>query len=275
MEVEVESVLKTVKLELTRRKEPWCCGGGDWELLPDNWESSLGLFAGNWGLETSLVTSEETSLGVAGIEGVDKGVDSSAVGTIGNKVGIVVASWGTSGCKVGAIQVEGKVTVGGVMGVDEGVSVGVNLFGNIIVVIDLGLSLLLDLDGLGNLLNGLGNLNRLDLLGFIILSIESSSLLSVGWDVCSFKNPESVLSSAVSDIVGLAILADVRVLTDAVAVNVGLLTEDVSIFGGECGSSTAITGIESLLLQDLGILGVDLCAAGSDGNGQNNQTKHF
>jgi hypothetical protein len=44
----------------------------------------------------------------------------------------------------------------------------------------------------------------------------------------------------------------------------------VSVLSGEGSSGAAVSGVESLLLQDLGILGVDLGAASSDGDSQNN-----
>jgi hypothetical protein len=43
----------------------------------------------------------------------------------------------------------------------------------------------------------------------------------------------------------------------------------VPIFGGEGGPGAAVAGVEALLLQDLGIPGVDLRAARSEGGCQN------
>jgi len=272
------------------------CGG----LLPQNWKLLLdryllldnlllldllldgsGCNTGNvLGGGESLLTGQETSLVVASVEGVDEGVDSGAVGAVGDKVGVQRTGWGSLGCEGSSVAVEGKVAVGGVVGVDEGVEVGVNNLLSIIVITDLGLGLLdWDLLGADLLLLWLllDLLNDLDgCLGFIkFLSVESGSGLSVGGDVGTVENPESVLASGVLDGVGLAVLTNVRVFSKPVAVDVGFLPEDMSVLGGEGSSCAAVSGVEALLLQDLGILGVDLGAAGSDGASKNNQSKHF
>ena len=86
-------------------------------------------------LNTSLVTSKETSLLVRSIKWVDEWVDTSTVSTIGDTVdkvsyvGVVV-SWG----KVGSVPVELEVTVSGVMRVDEWVEVRINWCINIVIV---------------------------------------------------------------------------------------------------------------------------------------------
>jgi hypothetical protein len=248
------------------------------DLLLDGsgcWDSGNVLAGGE-----SLLSGQETSLVVASVEGVDEGVNSGAVSAVGDEVGVQRTGWGSLGCEGGSVAVEGKVAVGGVVGVDEGVEVGVNDLLNIIVITDLGLGLL-DWDLLGAdllllrlLLNLLSNLDGCLWL-FKILSVECGSRLSVGGNVGTVENPESVLASGVLDCVGLAIITDVRVFAQPVTVDVGLLPEDVAVLGGEGSSCTAVSGVESLLLQDLGILGVDLGAAGSDGASKNNQSKHF
>ena len=82
-------------------------------------------------LNTSLVTSKETSLLVRSIKWVDEWVDTSTVSTWGNTVGKsidMVAS------KVGSVPVELEVTVSGVMRVDEWVEVRINWCINIVIV---------------------------------------------------------------------------------------------------------------------------------------------
>jgi len=86
-------------------------------------------------LNTSLVTSKETSLLVRSIKWVDEWVDTSTVSTIGDTVDkvsyvCVVVSWG----KVGSVPVELEVTVSGVMRVDEWVEVRINWCINIVIV---------------------------------------------------------------------------------------------------------------------------------------------
>ena len=259
-----------------------CRGGGD---LPQDWKllRSWGLLGSGNGLgsgaESGLVTSQETGLVVGSVKGIDERINSGTVSAVGDKVGVQGSSWGTLGGEGGAVDVEGEVAVGGVVGVDEGVEVGV--LDLIVVIADLGLGLWLGLsldnaDGLLLLdLNGLGNLNG-GLRGFLkLLGVEGSGSLTVGGNVSSVENPETVLSGGVLDSVGLAVFADVRVLADPVAVDVGLLPEDVAVLGGEGSSGSAVAGVEPLLLQDLGIAGIDkLGAAGSDGDSQDNLKKN-
>ena len=259
-----------------------CRGGGD---LPQDWKllRSWGLLGSGNGLrsgaESGLVTSQETGLVVGSVKGIDERINAGTVSAVGDKVGVQVRSGGTLGGKLGSVDVESEVTVGGVVRVDEGVEVGV--LDLIVVIADLGLGLWLGLsldnaDGLLLLdLNGLGNLNG-GLRGFLkLLGVEGSGSLTVGGDVSSIENPETVLSGGVLDSVGLAVFADVRVLADPVAVDVGLLPEDVAVLGGEGSSGSAVAGVEPLLLQDLGIAGIDkLGAAGSDGDSQDNLKKN-
>jgi hypothetical protein len=260
------------------------CGGG----LPQNWElllrgrQLLGAGSGQGsanvlsGSESCLVSGQETCVGVRSVEGVDEGVDSGTVSAVGDEVGVQGCGGGSPGGEVSSVAVEGKVAVGGVVGVDEGVEVGV--LDLIVVVADLGFGLLgndLDLLGSDLLLLLLLNLDG-SLLGnwdwcFVnVLSVESGGGLSVGRNVRSVENAESVNAGGVLDSVGLAVFSDVGVFSESVSVDVGLLPEDVSVLSGEGGSGAAVSGVESLLLQDLGILGVDLGAASSDGDSQNN-----
>ena len=82
-------------------------------------------------LNTSLVTSKETSLLVRSIKWVDEWVDTSTVSTWGNTVGKSI-DMVTS--KVGSVPVELEVTVSGVMRVDEWVEVRINWCINIVIV---------------------------------------------------------------------------------------------------------------------------------------------
>jgi hypothetical protein len=76
--------------------------------------------------------------------------------------------------------------------------------------------------------------------------------------VVAAQDPEAILAGGVLHVVGNAVGADVRVLANAVAGVVGLLLEDGSVLSGEGGSGASVTGVEALLLQDLGALGVDV-----------------
>ena len=116
--------------------------------------------SGLLGKETSLVTgqvsSQLTSMG--GIEGVDKRIDSSTVSAVRNKAAGQRSGGsgdGGFGFELGSVGVESEVSVGGVMGVDEGVEVGVNWLVIILLVVrDQGLGL----DGLrGNPDGGASN----------------------------------------------------------------------------------------------------------------------
>ena len=51
-------------------------------------------------------------------------------------------------------------------------------------------------------------------------------------------------------------------MADSLAVDAGLLSEDDAIFLGKGRAETAVTGVESLLLEDLGVLRVDELASG-------------
>lgn len=255
--------LKSVELDLARREKSGCSCGCS--LSSDDWKA-VNLLWSNLSLESGLVSGQKSSLGVASIEGVDEWVDSSAVGTVWNKVGTKVSNWGILWSKGSSVEVESEVAVSWVMGIDKGVAVGIIL--NIVVVVDLWLSW--DDRDLG-VLDGYLLLNWNGFIDFGLSSIESGSLLSIGWNVGTFENPESILSSAVPHIVGLAILTNVGVLTNTVSIDVCLLTEHVSIFGGKSGSSPTVSSIEALLLEDLGILRINkLGTACSNGNTDNN-----
>jgi len=127
-EVKVESRLKSVELELTWRKEvPWRWSGLKRESLLSwlSWLLEARL------LNTGLVTSEQTSLLVRSIKGVDERINSSTVSTGRDTVHKVVAIVGS---KVGSISVELEVTVSRVVRVDEWVEVRINWCINIVIV---------------------------------------------------------------------------------------------------------------------------------------------
>jgi len=273
-EVKVESSLESVELELTGREES-SGSRGCGHLLEGSVESRLdGLDRlGRLSLETSLVTGEQTSLRVGGIEWVDEGVDSSTVGT-GRHTG---SSQGASraGCvlggKLGSIGIVLEVSVGRVEGVDEGVEVGVNRLINIIIV---GCSLhwqrSSSLADRGSLTEG-GSLadrgSSRGRLGVGMLRGEGGRVEAVGtsWHMGTAQNLESILAGRVLDSVGLAIIANIAVLTNSFASGSSLLSKNDTVLLGICRSESAITSVEPLLLKDLGILGVNMLTGGSNG----------
>merc|ERR1719289_756445 len=238
-EVKVESSLESVELELTGREES-SGSRGCGHLLEGSVESRLdGLDRlGRLSLETSLVTGEQTSLSVGGIEWVDEGVDSSTVGT-GRHTG---SSQGASragsvlGCKLGSIGIVLEVTVGRVEGVDEGVEVGVNRLINIIIV--------------GHSLHWQRS-SSLGRLGVGMLRGEGGRVETVGtsWHMGTAQNLESILAGRVLDSVGLAIIANIAVLTNSFASGSSLLSKNDTVLLGICRSESAITGVEPLLLK--------------------------
>jgi len=224
----------------------------NWGWLP-NWLSS-----GGWlGSEASLVTSQKSGLLVRGVEGVDEGVNSSTVGTGRDTEVLGSGGGGGLGGEVGSVGVESKVTVGWVVGVDEWVEVGVHRFVNIVVV-NRGRG---GLDNWGSWLDGGGYWGGL-------LGAEGGGILSVGtsWDVGSLQDLESVLAGRISDGDGLAFLINVAVLTNSLTVSGGLLSEHGSILLSKSCSVSSITSVESLLLQNLGILGINKLLAGGSGD---------
>ena len=198
---------------------------------------------------------------MAGVEGVDEGVDSGAVGAVGHEA--LLADGGGGGVELGGVLVELEVAVGGIVGVDEGVEVGVDR-GVLVVKVGHGAGLGNDADG--GLLHGLdggpahgqGGCDGGGLLGG-----ELGGVLACGADVIALQDPESVLAGGIPYGVGPAIVTDVGVLADAVSVDVSLFPEDLTVLGGEGGSVAAIARVEALLLQDLGVLGVNLLGSAS------------
>ena len=86
------------------------------------------------------MSGQESGVVVAGVKWVDEGVESLAASAGGNER--AVQNTGDLRGKLGTVLVEGKVAVGGVVGVDEGVEVGVNWLVIILLVVrDQGLGL--------------------------------------------------------------------------------------------------------------------------------------
>ena len=147
-------------------------------------------------LSSSKLASQETSIVVRLVKWVDEWVQSFASSAIWDKGTIENSGnfWG----EFSSIFVEGKVTVGGVMGVDEGVEVWIDwcFFSNLVIVIDWGWeSLLLDWSWSWGWSSSWGRLrlgNWLLLGGFWSRGgYKSSSILATGWNMASFQDSES------------------------------------------------------------------------------------
>ena len=153
------------------------------------------------------MAGEEAAL-VGSVEGVHEGVDAGAV-SAGRDTEVLDLGSGLLGSEVGAVSVESEVTVGRVMGVDEGVEVGVNGLVGVVIVNSLGNGGGLDNGGS----NGLdGSLDR----GGGLLSDEGGRVLSIssGGNMSTLENPEAVLAGGVPHSDGVPVLADVAVLSN-------------------------------------------------------------
>jgi len=215
------------------------------------------------------VTSEKAAL-VRSVKRVHEGVDTGAV-SAGRDAKVLDLGGGLLGGEVGAVGVESEVTVGWVMGVDEGVEVGVHGLIGVVIVNGLG--------GGGGLDNrGSNGLDRSLDRGGGLLSDEGGRVLSVSsrGDVGTLENPEAVLASGVPHSDGVSVLANVAVLPDPLSVSSTLLPEDGAVLLGEGGAMTTVSGIEPLLLEDLGVLGVNdtLAASGSDETSGGDKSEH-
>ena len=217
-----------------------------------------------------------------GVEGVDEGVDSGAVGARGDNAGLVGAA-----SEVATVPVEVEVPVGWVVGVDEGVGVGggsnrpphrllglgntLDGLGGHKGLLDGSLVLLLVEPGarlrdgavvvLVVVVNGLPGLHklllRLRLLGKLLTRSGSrggnklGGGLSVGsgGHVVALEDPEAVLAGGVPHRDRLAGLVDVAVLADPLAVGGGLLPVDGAILLGVGGSEPANMDLKSQRIQ--------------------------
>jgi len=214
-------------------------------------------------LNTSKVTGKESSVLVRSVEGVDEGVDTGAVST--GRHASQLGSNGVVGGKLGGVGVELEVSVSGVMGVDEGVEVEGGI--NVVIVgdsLDGGLDGGSSSDGSG--LEGGGGCGGGGW-GSRDLGVEGSRVqtVSTGGNVITLQNSESVLTGGVLDSDGLAVVVDVAVLADTFSIQASFFSEDNTVLLGEGGAESAITGVESLLLEDLGVLGVDELGSGKAG----------
>lgn len=153
------------------------------------------------------MTSEEPAL-VRSVEGVHEGVNTGAVGA-GRNSKVLDLGGGLLGSEVGTVGVEPEVTVGRVMGVDEGVEVGVHGLVGVVIVNGLG-----DGGGLDN--RGSHGLDRSLDGGGGLLSDEGGRVLTVSSrrDVGALENPEAVLAGSVPHSDGVPVLANVAVLPD-------------------------------------------------------------
>ena len=79
----------------------------------------------------------------------------------------------------------------------------------------------------------------------------------------SLQDSKSVLTSCVSNCDGLALLIDVAVLSNSLTIAGGLFSENGSVLLGKSSAVTAVTGVESLLLQDFCILWFNKLTASS------------
>ena len=268
-EVEVESGLESVQLEVTGGEESGGLRGLEEVLLDGSLSEGGGSGGGpGGGAEASLVSGEEAAL-VTGVEGVDEGVDSGAVSARGDAE-VPHLGGGLLGGEVGAVSVEPEVAVGRVMGVDEGVEVGVHGLVSVVIVNGLG-------DGSG-LDSGLDRGLDRSLLGNHLLGGEGGGVLAIGpgGDVGALDDPEAALAGGVPHGDGLAVLVDVAVLPDPLPVSRALLPEHGAVLLGEGGAVAAVTGVEPLLLQDLGVLGVNdtLAASGSNETSCGDKSEH-
>ena len=153
------------------------------------------------------MTSEKPAL-VRSVKRVHEGVDTGAV-SAGRDAKVLDLGGGLLGGEVGAVGVESEVTVGWVMGVDEGVEVGVHGLVGVVIVNGLG-----DGGGLDN--RGSHRLDRSLDRGGGLLSDEGGGVLtgSSRWDVGALENPEAVLAGGVPHSDGVTVLANVAVLPD-------------------------------------------------------------
>jgi len=254
--VKVESSLESVEVKLTGREKSSGGGGsgGEGELVDGRLDGLLG--STDRLLYTSQVTGKQTSVLVGGVEWVDEGVDTRAVST-GRHAG-ELGSDGVVGGKLGSVSVELEVSVGGVVGVDEGVEVGVDGGIGVVIVRD---SLEGGLDGGSSHGGGLESRSSSGSGsgGSRVLRVEGSRVEAVGAgrDVVTLQDSESVLAGGVLDSDGLAVVTNIAVLTDTFSIQAGFFSEHNTVLLGESRAESAVASVESLLLEDLGVLGVD------------------
>lgn len=245
--VKVEAGLEAVELQLAGGEEPAgrLSGGGGGEEGGER-RRLLRLRKPGGGSSGWLQ--------VGGVKRVDKRVDAGAVGAGRHGGAVQLGKSGLlllNGGEAGGVGVELEVAVSRVVGVDKRVEVGVDggvALVNIVVVLGGGGS---DGDRGGDLSDGGGSDRRL-ILGGKWSRVET---VGAGGNVGTVQDPEAVLAGGVLHGVGLAVVPDVAVLPDALALRSGLLSKDNAVLLGVGGAETAIAGVEALLLEDFGVLG--------------------
>ena len=85
-----------------------------------------------------------------------------------------------------------------------------------------------------------------------------------GGHVVALQDPEAVDAGGVPHGDGLAVVVDVAVLADPLAVSAGLLPGDGAVLLGVRRAETAVSSVEPLLLQDLGIFASELSRGRKD-----------
>jgi len=252
--VKVESSLESVEVKLTGREKSSGGGGsgGEGELVDGRLDGLLG--STDRLLYTSQVTGKQTSVLVGGVEWVDEGVDTRAVST-GRHAG-ELGSDGVVGGKLGSVSVELEVSVGGVVGVNEGVEVRVDGGIGVVIVRD---SLDGGLDGGSSHGGGLESRSSSGSGDSRVLRVEGSRVEAVGAgrDVVTLQDSESVLAGGVLDSDGLAVVTNIAVLADTFSIQAGFFSEHNTVLLGESRAESTVTSVESLLLEDLCVLGVD------------------
>ena len=109
------------------------------------------------------------------------------------------------------------------------------------------------------------------------LRVKGSRLEASGTsgNVVALQDPESVLAGSVLHCDGLAIVVNVTVLTDPLSVSRHLLPGDGPVLLSVRRAKPPVSGIESLLLQDLGILAVLELGRGREGETrQDHRSEH-
>ena len=187
------------------------------------------------------------------------------------------------GSELGSVNIVLEVTMGRVSGVNEGVKVSSGLLlllhwsRSELLLLLLRLELLLGHRS-GLLLSrggGCGLLRQVLTSGLGYCGIKGGTLEASGslGNMRALEDPEAVLASAVPHSNGLAVLVDVAVLPDPLAVGGGLLPKHGPVLLGEGSPESAISCVKSLLLEDFGIFGVKSLATSTGGNTRSNKLK--
>ena len=249
-------------------------------------------------------------LSVGAVCGIDEGVEALTVGAGGNTRGIgdgLLLGLGAGllsellrlglelllrlglglllrlGSELGGVNIVLEVTMSWVSGVNEGVEVSSGLLlllhwsRSELLLLLLRLELLLGHRS-GLLLSrggGCGLLRQVLTSGLGNGGVKGGTLEASGalGNMSALEDPEAVLAGAVPHSDGLAVLVDVAVLPDPLAVGGGLLPKDCAVLLGEGGPKSAISGVKSLLLKDFGIFGVKSLATSTGGNTRSNKLK--